>query len=937
MKGSRGSPGGSQLQSIRAAQERKARLAASLLGKSSNPEPEPPSEECRRVEPKREKVQKPARSLPIVDRARLGMRLRADDVDVEVRPVVAIEGVAGHLINSSRTRLSSFLLLWPGSLRSLTLAHAVGTASLWQEGDKQGLRTMIYPAKANFLHSLNHAHLDKSDLVSLALDLLETQNENPKVTTSFREKDALWTSLNNIKASDEERVHPSLAELIPHFFADSGFEEWRSCDGDMLRHVKSSLKSVKDKRLLGGLATKSLSDPNTAPDAIFAVSWKATRHDVRNALRALEKARRPDVLLVDLTRALRKKNPGWKANAVMFLECARKAWPVDTPPVVFVSDEPWVRGQIQRQLLKAASKKSGIHAWLSEAEVPLYGEICTLGMDGLLECRVPEANQPTAREIQVAITDTEAAEVVAQIEKLISALAEEQWIEALEAASSYLEALAALPSSTKMLVAWLGEADVPMAIRQNYAWPIYRSRLEQILHDPTFQKRATLKRIIDRGNALWENYSNGTPLARKLADLIEEHTRGNEKCRVVFTRPTARRLAERYFEEYDGYPEGAGFEVLRECVRFMVSRELDFGLSSALGDTLIFAGLDEESLRTLILSDRISSPTYVLLTRRNAAYLKATLRAIDGTSGFEPLRPRVDALLRQLPDFPAGDERTIFSRADFVLPTFSFEQGLGATFADSDEHDESAWELVLDSGIAIRRNPNSKLYLYDPSQSHTVTRGFRAVDVSTLEPGDHVFVMSFELRELTEAALKAVGAPISNDKHFESDLRKYHDRVGELVAQIPGTTLTDKARSIQQTLQEALGDGVHMPAEGTLRSWLDVEKYRGRSFEEARPGAPRVEPHFRAFAKAIGLEAFEATYFWRVVIQPLRGVRRADGRRVSDAYSDLLLEPESIEVHGRLSHSVVQDLYSRVKDNVHLIEAVNQPQERAEWPVQLPG
>ncbi|MDC8010985.1 hypothetical protein [Tahibacter soli] len=900
-------------------------MAASLLGKAKSQES--PTEESRKLEPKQEKAPKVAYRLPVVDRASLGLRLRTDDVDVEVRPIIAIEGVAGHLINSSRTRHSSFLLLWPGSLRSLTLAHAVGTASLWQSGNKQGLRTMIYPAKANFLHALNHAHLDKSDLVKLALDLYENaQKANPRVTVSFREKDALWLSLNNIKASDAERVHPSLAELIPHFFADSGFEKWQTCDGDMLRHVKSSLKSVKDKRLLGSLATQSLSEPDTAPDAIFALSWRATRQDIRNALRALERARRPDVLLVDLTRALRKKNPGWKANAVMFLECARKAWPVDTPPVVFVSDEPWVRGQLQRQLLKASVKKSDIHTWLSDADVPLYGEICTLGMDGLLESRLPEADKPSAKEIQVAITDTEAAELVAQIEKLSSELAEEQWIRAIEAASSYVETLTALPSSTKMLVAWLGEADVPMAIRQNYAWPVYRSRLEQILNDPTFRKRAALKRIIDRGNALWENYSNGTPLARKLADLIEEHTRGHEKCRVVFTRPTARRLAERYFEEYDGYPEGAGFEVLRDCVKFMVSRELETELKYASGDTLIFAGLDEESLRTLILSDRISSPTYVLLTRRNAAYLKATLRAIDKTAGFDLLRPRVGAVLRQLPEFPAGEEKTIFTRADFVLPTFSFEQGLAATFSDCDEQDNSAWELILDSGITVRRNPHSKLYLYDPSQSHAVTRGFRAVDVSTLEAGDHVFVMSFELRELTESALKAAGAPISNDKHFENDLRKYHDRVGELVAQIPGVTLTDKARSIQRALEEALGDAVNMPAEGTLRSWLDVERFRGRSFEDARPSAPRVEPHFRALAQAIGLDAFEATYFWRVVIQPLRGVRRADGRRVSDAYSDLLLEPESIEVHGRLSHSVVQDLYARAKDNVHLIEAINKPQ-----------
>jgi hypothetical protein len=316
-----------------------------------------------------------------------------------------------------------------------------------------------------------------------------------------------------------------------------------------------------------------------------------------------------------------------------------------------------------------------------------------------------------------------------------------------------------------------------------------------------------------------------------------------------------------------------------------------------------------------------------LLTRRNAAYLKATLRAIDKAPGFESLRCRVETILRQLPEFPGADEKGIFSRADFVLPTFSFEQGLVASLTEGDDQDEAAWDLILDSGAAIRRNPQSKLYLYDPSLSHTVTRGFRAVDVHTLEPGDHVFVMSFELREMTEVALKEAGVPISNDKHFENDLRSYHDRVGELVALIPGTILTNKARSIWAALQGALGDSASMPVEGTLRSWFDVEKYRGLSFEDARPGAPRQEAHFRAFAGAIGMDAVEAIYFWKAVIQPLRGVRRADGRRISDAYADLLLEPESAVVHRRLRPSVVQDLYARAKDNVHLIEAIRKPKE----------
>jgi len=131
-------------------------------------------------------------------------------------PLSLLRGMAGHLLHAASSRRSAFLLLWPGSLRTLTLAHGVATAALWHSGNKQGLRTLIYPTKTNFLHALNHAHLDRSDLIKLALELYEdNQKVNPKVSVPFREKDPFWLSLNNIKPDDEERVHPSLAELLP--------------------------------------------------------------------------------------------------------------------------------------------------------------------------------------------------------------------------------------------------------------------------------------------------------------------------------------------------------------------------------------------------------------------------------------------------------------------------------------------------------------------------------------------------------------------------------------------------------------------------------------------------------------------------------------------------------------------------------------------------
>lgn len=921
----------SHLSKIRSAQERKRALITKLLARKGS-DPSPATSQPMRPPDQTTEDSRPFRKE--LDPARIGLRLRADDTNVELHANRAIGLLAAELLQASESRESRVVLLWPGSLRALALAHAVATVARWHQGNKQGIRTLLYPAKSNFLSALNHAHVDRSDLLELARELFEDSNKpNSKVTHPFREKDAFWFSLNDLKPEVADRIHPSLAELLPHYFANKDFEGWRSCDGDLLRHIKANLRNHADRRVLNENAIRTLSNPDSAPDSIFTVSWKASRSDIRAALRDLEHAVKPDVLVLDLTRALRRDNPLWKSNAIMFLECFRRAYPEGTPPVLVVTDEPYVWPQLTKELRKSANKRGEVARWLLCSEPAVSGIVCTAARNGsgLTTVEDAEARIPSEKDIQVAITDTEAGRVIALLDHVREELLDPDWEHALEESAKYLARLAALPSSTHVLMMWLNETNVPEDVRRNFAWPVYRSKLEQILHHPAFKKRAPLKQAIHQGNELWENYANGTPMARKLAELIEEHTRGNERCCVAFTKPTARRLAERYFETYDGYPEGAGFEVLRDCVRFVVTRDLEGDFRRDNAETVIFAGLDEESLRYLLVEEGISSPTYVLLTRRNAAYLRATLRSINSIPGFEPLRSRVEAILGQLPDFPDLDERSIFNRTDFVLPTFSFEQGLSASLANSDDHDENAWEIVLDNGIHIRRSPQSTMYLYDPALSHTPSRGFRQIGVSRLMEGDRLFVMSVELREMTEAALKEAGAPISNDRGFENELRQYHDRIGEMVRNVPGSTLSEKARGISARMEESIAPGTQMPAEARIKSWMDVERFRGRPFDESRPGAPRDEAHFKAFAETIGLDTFEAVYFWRAVIQPLRGVRRADGRRVSDAYADLLLDPESAIVHKRLKYAVVQALFARAKESVHVVEAIRKPDKEPSY------
>jgi hypothetical protein len=98
------------------------------------------------------------------------------------------------------------------------------------------------------------------------------------------------------------------------------------------------------------------------------------------------------------------------------------------------------------------------------------------------------------------------------------------------------------------------------------------------------------------------------------------------------------------------------------------------------------------------------------------------------------------------------------------------------------------------------------------------------------------------------------------------------------------------------------------------------------NFDELTSHAPRNVDHFKAFAQVMGLTDLDFFYFWKAVIQPLRGTRRADGRRISDAYTDLLLEPESAVVHSRMKPQVVEYLFARAEENVYTIEAIKRPQ-----------
>jgi hypothetical protein len=918
----------------RAAERKKElfeQMRASLGAKKPQPAATPPDGPAEASAPGAVAASKANEdSLPELEVERLDSPLSLyrdpDYVPVSVMPATAELVDLALRVAKAKRRVA--VLRWPGTMRNLPLVHALATIRRWRIGDKKGIRTLLYPANANTFNALNHIHFDRRGIAGLASRLVDStppSPPNPLVTRSFRAKDPFLTALNNIGYEDADPFHPTIAELTPLFYADQAFTGWETCAGSLLRHVKGRLERRAHRAALATLSVPTIGDPSTAPDALFAIGYRTPRDDFVRALSALRAKGAPDLVIVDATRAIRRSIPGWRGALSRFIETVHLIFGIDACGVMLVVDEPWVVSHILRELEKNAEKSKRDR--LKPNDYCIVGVLCTANSDGVSDTSssVPVAPKPLA--FDVILTDTHASNVIGQLQQLKNRLSSGHPAERpLTEAVSFLSRLAALPAGPKTVMAWLDESGAPSNVRDAYTWMHYRAELYTIANEPGFEEKISLLGILAKVDRLWENYQNGTPFARALAELIEVHTRGSEKCCVVFTRPTARRLAERYFESYDGYPEGAGFEVLRDCVRFIVTADLQDELETLGTKTFVFAGLDEESLRIILTEDRLSAPTFVLMTQRNAGYLSALLRSVRHLPAFAPLYGRIDALQSKLRAADV-DDRTVFVRDDFVLPAFSFEMGLAASVADAgDATDPTAWRVVLEGGTVLYKGGGAAVFAYDPAHPRATHHGYRAVEVSKLQPGTRIFVMSGELRELLENALKEAGIPIERDRRFEDALENYHQRVIEQTDKLfPAGSLSEQARVLREAMRAKPDCPDDLPLEQTVRSWIDLRKFEGLEFEKKKPHAPKIEAHFKVFADALQIMREEAIWFWRRVIQPLRGTRRADGRQISDVYTRMLLEPESVEVHNRLRPGLVRELFARARDNVYVVENVMPP------------
>lgn len=851
--------------------------------------------------------------------------LYQDDSIQPSEPSSALVALADLYLHAAQHRSRHIAMVWPASFKTLIVVHALATLARWHEGDKQGVRGLLFPVKTNAFYRLNHLHFDRASILRIANELAEV-NRNTRVTRSMKDKDAFFYALtdSSLSLNPGDHVDPAIGELLPFFLATPGFNGWSACDSRLLALIRAKLaRRAHAKALQMNCAV--IGDPRTAPDALFALDGRMKEEEIRQACMALVKVGPPEVVLVQATRAVRLEAPGWKGRLARFCLMLEEVFRGAVPGVVVVTDEPHAAYRIKDELWERNQKRDPQRRWHTPHEFRVAGIPSTVGNEGLLAAGSHEAAHPSPREFDVHIVDADTAKVANRLVRIASAApGGREGAKALVEAATFLSRLAALPCGVRHMSEYLAGPDVTDGTRREFDWPTHVGAVHEFDRSVGVgDDRPALLECLNRGSKLFANYYAATPLAHKLAALVATTATGKKRSvAIVFTKALYRRLAERFLTEYDQYPSGVTYDTFRERVHLLPAAQLEEHLDGLQGATLVFAGLNEDCLRLLLTDDRVPAHSVLMLTQRAGQFLRATLKPIvEHMPEFKSYKPRMESILRQLKDLP--EDASVLSTGDYVLPTFRVEL---SSEISSHEHelDPDSWVIRLDSGVTHYRRDTSDVFVYDPSSQHATEAGFRMCQVRSLQVGDKVFVMSAELREMVEQALRDSGVPIQSDKTFESALRSYHEQVHKrLMQRFPQSTAKEKVRAIREqmlALNPRLKD--RLPTEQAMHHWIDLGRSPDTPFEELKPQAPRDEAVFKAFAQVLGFSALEAAYQWQRVIMAVRTSRRLDGRHVSDIYAYMLLQPESAMAHSTIKRQTLNQLFDKARENVATVEYV---------------
>lgn len=850
------------------------------------------------------------------------LRYFADREEMHAKTLApAMRGLVSLYLETAARKSANVALVWPGRPEAATLIHALACFTRWEAGYKRGVRALHYPGKRSSFYPLNHVFVSRSRLVSLANQIVECggHDHNEAVKESFPEKDAFLFTVNSVKdCLHEGSIRPSVNELLPHFYQEVADQPWPDYSLRFYSRIRSKLPGRKHSNALKNDVFPEMGAPETAPDAIFSLGYQLSDDDIVDTLRKLKRnGSPPEVVLIDASWKTTRSIRHWRERVVALIRLVREIFYSACPGVLVLTDEPRNMTRLLAALRREFPDDPPERWFKPQGFVHPRLDSGLAREDDPVEVRVPEC------DLRVHITDFEAEELIEDFYHCIRRL-EEGGTDAtpVRNALAFIARASRLPGSLHALMVELHRSGKSVGVITANDWSHFKAGLIQFINDGQAQGEQTrLKALLSKTDRLVETYRKATPLGHALeSELLNAASNGRKS--VVAVNGAIHRAA---LECFLARPRPDAETTLADVP--VLTTDVPLETRKIEADRLVQTDAGAEVIRSLVCGKLPCKEVVLLLTAPVARQLKFTLAPLMSIPAFEVFHERVGEILRAIEEQFAVAGRSLLEDLDLWQPRFrisSFEEN------DPELKDLPSVLVELEDGHLLLRGANALVYAYDPERAADGHSGFHAMPISELTAGHRIFVMSADLRALIEATLQEKGISLGHLTDYEASLRNYHKTVIERFNRYfdPTHGPTSQKRLLLEKIQSI--DSEVATEAANVSYWVKLDHSPDTPFEDLAPQAPRDYRVFRVFSKALEFSEPEIQMNWDFLIRPLRTARRMGGRWLSDIYSRILFEPDSVIAHTDLTRDTVDALRRKAMENVLTVCSVHLPTATSE-------
>lgn len=820
------------------------------------------------------------------------------------------------------TGKSEGLLLWPHGIEGIAVFHALASLSRLSSCDSVTLSTLFFPWNRNASGSQRTLLVDRDQLVRAALLPLNRIHVFGSAHPAYGYLMALH-SLKHLETgedgnrrqkalqSDPGLMHPTLFELIPQV----GIQTSGPLSGEhqfLQRLRRHTWINQRTEYILAA------TDSSTTPFFLFGV-----HHDALSVERFRDGGldpenggRRPDIILIDLTRRPRNTlGGGWREAVSRLLDTAGKLFGTACPPVLAITDDIFTLQALRWKLLNEYDTRRGVKQDRRAAPSLL-----------ILNSKPDILNSETIvpGSLDDLFVEVYAADLLSFVDsglKLRRCLLDagnHELASSIITAITALQNLIALPGPRQELLKFFAEnyhGHELQSIGSRFDHLTPRGKIKAALKlGAAGQHHTQLSDFLKTYDKLCAEAETRNPGTRIFEDCLTRFAERQTKSVIAFSSDLIRAFAD---WRIDNDASMADIQPkLRQRIFLADSKDAMEELDRRDDcEQILFVEPFADQFLTFLARARIPKSVTVLCHLARAKQILQRAEALLQLEGISAVEWNLLFVQEQFDKALTGHTIDIPDLDAVMLPP----QGGMIDLTGPQTAAAGPTRIIRTSGnLQIRAFDGSELAAYDPDALQVFSRRL----AKDLESGDQVCVFSPDFIEAARQRLH-IGATAPEV------LTLYHKAVAEAAAKLRGYDLTAKAENLRLAIL-LMDPSLSLPGPQSIRQWIDVAGLVDAPREEVRPQAPRERRHYFAFMTALGIPEDVAKHYWDWGVFWTRSIRIRSGAAFHQVFMGILVDPYGTAARLAEEHrQEVWRIYETAEEHVVTVIS-NEPEGKAD-------